>query len=1255
MPSEMPVPSTADRPPAPETLLTSPPAAAPPGQPAPTGEVAAPPNQPGATPAGATLLTGGVVSPMETPPPLPGGGAVAGPPPVPGYEILGELGRGGMGVVYKARHLRLNRIVALKMVLAGGHAGPEDLLRFLSEAEAAARLQHPHIVQIHEIGQHGRLPYFTLEYAGGGSLARKLNHQPQPPAEAARLAELLAEAVQHAHQHGVVHRDLKPANILLTEDGAPKITDFGLAKKLEGGAGLTHTGMILGTPSYMAPEQADGKVQEVGPAADVYALGAVLYEMLTGRPPFQGPTAHDTLRQVIADDPAPPRRLQPRLPRDLEIICLKCLAKEPERRYTSAEALADDLRRFLAGEAIRARPDGPLGRLGRALRRRRVPLAVGLLAVLTLTAGGYLALQGRRAQRLAELRNTVEAGLAAEDWTPAQLDELEGQIARLAELEPGPAAEARSRARERFRKATERLLEPRLEPENVERFERNVQALATRDPGAAAELRQGLRQRRRDWETLFELRAPFAEAEQVFAADDIDVKEGRLTIRSGPRDAADGWALTRVPCAGNVQLEAELDGSWESAGAVGLALNAAREPGRTKGGPRAYALVLSAGAPADAAEAQPPRTLGEARKSEGGLTLEIRRNGLTLSRREVRAAAGPLTLRFRREGDRLTGQVNDEAPLVFLDAFPLGGAPEGAFGLLRRPEARLTRLRARRQAPAAAPSPLERADEQFDGGRYAEALAEYQRQAQEPLATPAGQEARYKAALCLEQLNRPDEADGLLEQVAGVPEGRWAAAAAVRLWQLRLERNRPAEAEAAFTSLAARYRFEDIVAVLPEDSRWRIIGRDYRQLAGAGHFLQRDPDRVGKLERAAAAAAFLQVPLAKQGYIQAALLRAYQVDGRPDQARRAGRAFLERCASARGADRLWASALALTEYCWLLRTQGEAKAGLAELDRWLFAAPGVYPEGAPEVPLGQLLLERVRLQAALGDWDAAEKDLAECFRLSEAAGASRSYLVHSTAHLLRGFLKERRGDRAGALSAWRAGSWQAWRDRLPPGVQPSQTTPYQLSGLQTLHHLIVTALSDELTDAEAEKALGPLLTALAGKEVPPQFAAVVRFPPSALREMWKTPRGRELARRLAFQELPFPEALQTPPLLLVAEVVRQEGFGDSLTAEQDELVWETALKSAALYAQGKIDLTQALQLGMAWKKGVTGFLGWAAVAPALPAEVRGPLAYLLGRRLLRLKKPQEAEGLFRSALADAPKDSPLRRLTQEELDRLSGK
>ncbi len=284
-----------------------------------------------------------------------------GLPWVEGYQVLGVLGRGGMGVVYKAEQLGLQRIVALKMLRGGIVADLSSRSRFRTEVMAVARLQHPNIVQIFEVGQAENQPYYSLEYIEGGSLADKLAGLPQPPRLAAQLVELVARAVHYAHERGIVHRDLKPGNILLTAEGAPKIADFGLAKLLEGepGAAANTTSsarLIQGTPCYMAPEQADSGApgSGIGTAADVYALGVILYEMLTGQPPFQAKSPLETMLQVLHTEPTPPRRFRPELPRDLETICLKCIAKAPARRFASALDLAEDLRRFRAGEPVRA-------------------------------------------------------------------------------------------------------------------------------------------------------------------------------------------------------------------------------------------------------------------------------------------------------------------------------------------------------------------------------------------------------------------------------------------------------------------------------------------------------------------------------------------------------------------------------------------------------------------------------------------------------------------------------------------------------------------------------------------------------------------------------------------------------------------------------------------------------------------------------------------------------------------------------------
>ena len=313
---------------------------------------------------------------------------------LPGYELLDKLGHGGMGVVYKARQLGLDRVVALKMILASGHAAPADLARFQTEAEALARLQHANIVPVYEVGKYAGRPFFSMEFLEGGSLADKLDGRPWPQRSAAELVATLASAVHAAHQRGVIHRDLKPANVLLSADTTPKISDFGLAKRLDRDSSpepQSAEQTRCGTPGYMAPEQVAGQAKEIGPATDVYALGAILYELLTGRAPFSAATPIDTVLRTLNGDLVLPRKLNRNASRDLEAVCLKCLQRNPENRYSSAEALAADLHRYLGGEHVSARRLGPIDRVKRWAQHRPA-LAATLLALAVFYTSHFLEL-----------------------------------------------------------------------------------------------------------------------------------------------------------------------------------------------------------------------------------------------------------------------------------------------------------------------------------------------------------------------------------------------------------------------------------------------------------------------------------------------------------------------------------------------------------------------------------------------------------------------------------------------------------------------------------------------------------------------------------------------------------------------------------------------------------------------------------------------------------------------------------------------
>jgi serine/threonine-protein kinase len=496
------------------------------------------------------------------------GSSVTELPQVPGYEVESVLGQGGMGVVYRAKHLRLNRTVALKMLLAGPFARPQERQRFRREAEAVAGLRHANIVQVYDSGESDGRPFFTMEYIEGGTLSQKLNGTPLSARDAASLVATLSDAVGAAHANGIIHRDLKPANVLLTADGTPKVADFGLARSLEGETGLTRTGVAMGTPSYMAPEQYRGDAKAIGTVTDVYALGAILYECLTGRAPFRAESAAATFQQVLSDDPVPPSHLNPRVPRDLETICLKCLEKEPLRRYPSAAALAEDLRRFGRGEPIVARPVGRLGRAAKWVRRR--PTAAALLAAGLLGLAGVLAavvwyvddrarVQSEEGMRGAQVNREANVALAEAERhlkslrakldDPVQVRELLSDIDRWQGLV--------EQARETYQRAVSACVgNEGLVAEETQARLRAVAAAVVREQ-AAYELAKELDDIAVEALASYDSRASrqrkaVADYERLFAKQSLDIRQPgtdwfALVIRSSPARfaliaALDNWA-----------------------------------------------------------------------------------------------------------------------------------------------------------------------------------------------------------------------------------------------------------------------------------------------------------------------------------------------------------------------------------------------------------------------------------------------------------------------------------------------------------------------------------------------------------------------------------------------------------------------------------------------------------------------------------------------------------------------------------------
>ncbi|HUY36104.1 MAG TPA: serine/threonine-protein kinase [Pirellulales bacterium] len=1159
-------------------------------------------------------------------------------PRIPGYEVLGLLGRGGMGVVLKARHCVLGRLVAIKLPLAGQLADAVDRERFLREARAAARLRHPHICPIYEVGETEGRPYLALHFVAGQTL-RDWSAERSPSArEVAELLARVARAVGYAHEHGVVHRDLKPANVMIeAETGQPVLMDFGLAKELGDEASLlTHSGQVMGTPAYMAPEQAAGRIHDVGPLADVYALGAVLYEMLCARPPFQG-SVGEVLSRIQAEEPPSPRSLNVKIHRDLETICLKALAKEPAARYGSAIALAEDLDRFSAGEPILARRRGVAARVLRKVRRSPALAATVLALAATIGVAGYVAVRTGRTMRLTRLNQAFEAGLDDRAWSPEHLERMESLAADSNAFSLAEVASARERLYQRYTDFHHGLLKhAALEPADEARVEQASKLLAKRDEALAAALRQALNERRRAWETVVHLSVD-TDPEEVFTPGVVSREDGNLrpVVPAGqPPDKA-ASVVTRGALRGNIEVEAEFGRGWLDAAELGLRISMQASLEQPMAGYVFRFAALGRSAPDPPERSTERATFALARRGGALFRMEILREGARLTSHDLSAAEwddGALRLFASRQGDRLTFQVDKLVPLEFFDVFPLGRDQAASLAVVWPRQAPLTSLRAKRQAQPTVASPLELGDDAYGRGDIAKALEAYQRQAITSVGTPAAQEARYKEAICFVALERHSQAQELLESVAAESGDRWPVLAACELWLGDLRAQRFKEADQVFDGLSTRYRFEQLATMIPVHLRQQILAAYNKQATGLNWYSQ-DASRVRNLERAVDVESLLGSEIDLFGGSRWSLLRGYHVAGRFDDAVRLAEQMLgdyEPAQVSIGAD--W-----VTEYAWLLCLRGEPAKALDCLDKLLVQQRGV-DRGTYHVSYPLLLLARVRARVAMEQWGPAEDDIEEMFGLLPPGMMSEN--MRPMACLVRGLLRERRGDLAGARAAWKDGL-------LADHARP-------LIGTTRLAALILASLIGEVTDAEAARMMTSLLGLFADDSPLASIGAATRLPPAVIREMWRTRRGHAAAWKIAFREVSLADCMRLAAVVMAGEAARQTAFGGEFTAEQESLVWELMDEIFTSFISAKINKTQALQCLMTWK-GITNFAGWGGLAPTLAPDLRGRLAYVLGQRYRHLPppiRPADAAAFFRTAVDDSAPFSVLRRLAEAELERL---
>jgi tetratricopeptide (TPR) repeat protein/tRNA A-37 threonylcarbamoyl transferase component Bud32 len=1163
---------------------------------------------------------------------------------VPGYELLGELGRGGMGVVYKARQRSLNRLVALKMILAEGADG-SNTARFLAEAEVVAAVRHPNVVQVYDYGKAGGRPYMALEFCPGGSLSDRLKGGVRlAPDDAAGLVERIARGVQAAHTLGIVHRDLKPANVLFDEAGEPKVSDFGLAKRAE--SELTQTGAVMGTPAYMAPEQAGGLTHDIGPPADVWALGVILYECLTGGRPFVADRADELLAKVLMSEPDPLRSRAGGVPRDLDTICHKCLSKEPGERYPSALALAQDLERFRAGEPILAKPEGALRKVWRRVRRRGAVLALAAALLVAVGLAGWFVNQSSAQRRVNELTRRIDDGLAAGEWPDGHRDRLESLTHELAAVDPVQADAARRRLAERVvQRLRERLARPRVESAEVPGLEAEIAWVAARDAAVAQALDRDLRARLRRWNPVLELASPFGGATAAFPAGLVAVAGDRLARTDGPAAVP-----TRVPSRGALRAEVDFAPGWEDGRQFGFVVHHQPAPGAPA--PPAYTFrVVPAAVAGDAPPAagnRPPETFRGA-----GARAEILRGDTVLLARGVRAAPGQLRLTAERSGPLLRFRVGDEPLAEYEDAFPLGGGDGTVLAVLWPAPAGVTRLLVETQTLPPAASPLERADDLFDRGQFVEAAALYRQAGNDP-ATAA--EALCKAGLCFAQVKRADEAVPLLEAAVAQPGDRWPVLAACQLWLTQLEAGQFEQAGVAFATASGRFTPAQLARFVPAAVREKILG--YQPTTTINYFMP-GPDLIKRIEARDGPVRLLgdEITAYDQRY---QLLLALMVTGDQKRAREvAGEIIgtaMDITAKHLGARDTFP--WAMRWYCWAHRQTGRGRDAWEATNGWLNEYPrrtSVMTDADFKHSWSPVYLERARLLADDKKWEDAEAALDEFLKSSPHG----NYSFEAPAHLMKGFCRQERGDVAGAAKAWVAGSWAAYKAKVlvpggtpPHGLDPQSLVPPGRNAL--MDFWMLGSLAGTLTEPDAKELAAALVRMTSQDPAAGQMVGALSLSPEVLRRAWQSPRARALARKLAFLQLPPPEHYRSYVRVAVHEKLRQDLCGGTPTDDQDEALWQAVARLGDLFFDRKLAAAQMLPLGLAWK-GTAGLLGWGALEPSLPAEARGPVAYAFGLRYVKLGQPADARKLFRVAAANAAKDSPVARLAGEELAKLDPK
>tara|TARA_R110002073_G_scaffold8027_23_gene44944 strand:+ start:4401 stop:10460 length:6060 start_codon:yes stop_codon:yes gene_type:complete len=1115
------------------------------------------------------------------------------------YQLLDELARGGMGVVFRARQIKLNRLVALKMILSGELAGEEQVKRFYAEAESAASLDHPGIVPVFEVGEHNGQHFFSMGLVEGKSLAKTVQIKTFSPRETVQMLAQIVDAVQYAHDRGVIHRDLKPANVLIDVTGLPRVTDFGLAKRVSGDSGMTASGQIMGTPSYMPPEQAGGRIEQIGVTADVYSLGAILYEMLVGRPPFRGTTPLETLRQVLESDPVPPSRLNPSVDRDLETICMKCLAKDRKERYPTAAALKAELDRYLDGRPIEARRLSATARTYRWCRRR--PLQTGLIAasillVATLIAFVVMSRRADRALQVSKLKSALTTQLSTTDASPQSIAGLETLIETLRIVDPAEADSANLKLTQGVATAIERNLRQSSIAGNDKPFREAIDWVRTRDTTMAKDLDASLLARLTDWRDATWLAMPVDQnkAEAAFERQTIRIVGDAI----GRTETGKDRVLLTGECPSIAEIEVTFAGDWRNATRVGLLLNADEE--------RGYEFAISTlDKKSEAASAS--RKLRELQPDDV-VYLEVRKSGSVLQQRVISADKLPthsISLRARRTRDQLSFQVELQEPLIIRDVFSSSSKSNEKFGLIWPTTASIVSLRTRMRDLPIEPRPIEQADGFLDNNKFAEAFEIYQQIARQSASPDDQAEANYKAAVCLLKMKRIAEASNLFDLIRKSRADPWGLLASCQRWLLHLQKKEFEKADLISDQLSAGYTFEQLAAAIPSEQRSMILDAFFSQPWDA-----RSPSGLARIVRAMAIDRFMSIDgrgsLDHQEYCIKAIERAGHLDH---------------------AERLWTTLMsdfpttntAYYRLSMLARSNGDYDASL----HYIETAFETFKKAGRTSPAFELLLEQIRTTSAKKQHKQSLKYLDE-FRVQlerdelsqdESIDAKRRYwalLSHES--LLRGFALDDLGRSDEAIAVW----LQGYTDTRE-AIGRSDASEDWL----TLNVLILGSLSGELNRDD----IPGLLVILSGSSMPQQLAkigisqigedAVYR----TLLGMWQRPHAKQMARDgYALHLLSYKDRLALPIRLAGQEFFQQSAFSDELAEGQKQMVDKAVDTLISIIEAKKMGMVDLIGFAMAWKQPGDSGAPFESLVNRLPAGAKALASYLIAHRLSKLDK-----------------------------------